>query len=103
MNVVSFGLPSAGYFNISAEGLGGPLDWAIAIFGEIFFDQKMMGFFSILLGAGIVMFADRAEVKGHGVRRLSVWRSTLLLGIGVLHLLLWEGDVLLLYALCSPL
>ena len=34
------------------------------------------------------MFADHAEVKGHGVRRLSVRRSTLLLGIGVLHLLL---------------
>ena len=103
MNVVSFGLPSAGYFNISAAGLEGPLDWAIAIFGEIFFDQKMMGLFSILFGAGIVMFADRAEVKGRGARRLSVWRNTLLLGIGVLHLLLWEGDVLLMYALCAPL
>jgi uncharacterized protein len=103
MNVVSFGLPSAGYFNISTAGLEGPLDWAIAIFGEIFFDQKMMGLFSILFGAGIVMFADGAEVKGHGARRLSVWRNTLLLGIGVLHSLLWEGDVLLLYALCAPL
>lgn len=103
MNAVSYGLPAAGYFNISAAGSDGLLDWGIAVAGEIFFDQKMMGLFSLLFGAGIVIFAERAEAKGQGSVRLSVWRNTLLLGIGVLHGLLWEGDILLLYACCGPL
>lgn len=33
---------------------------------------------------------------------MSLWRNTLLLGIGVLHSWLWVGDVLTVYALCAP-
>ena len=32
---------------------------------------------------------------------LSLWRNALLAVIGLLHIALWDGDVLLLYALCS--
>ena len=101
MNAVSYGLPEAAYFNISLAN-DTPLDWIIGIFGEIFVDQKFMGVFSLLFGAGIVLFADRAEAKGSRGGRLSLWRNLLLLGIGALHTWLWQGDVLVLYAICSP-
>ena len=101
MNAVSYGLPSAAYFNISSAGTETGLDWAIAIFGEIFIDQKMMGIFSMLFGAGIVLFADRAAAKGARANLLSLWRNLLLFGIGVLHTLLWDGDILTTYAVCS--
>ena len=103
MNAVSYGLPSAAYFNLSAEGTETWLDWAIGVFGEVFIDQKFMGIFSILFGAGIVLFADRAAAKGVRANWLSLWRNLLLLGIGVLHTLLWDGDVLVMYALAAPL
>ena len=103
MNAVSYGLPSAAYFNLSAEGTETWLDWTIGVLGEIFVDQKSMGIFSILFGAGIVLFADRAAAKGIRANWLSLWRNLLLLGIGVLHTLLWDGDVLVMYAIAAPI
>ena len=103
MNVVSIGLGSGPYFNISAGGSDTWLDWSIGIFGEIFVDQKFMGLFSLLFGAGIVLFADRAEVKGLRPALLSLWRNGLLLGIGILHMIAWDGDILVAYALASPI
>ncbi len=101
MNAVSYGLPEAAYFNISVAN-DTPLDWIIGIFGEVFIDQKFMGVFSLLFGAGIVLFADRADAKGNRGSWLSLWRNLLLLGIGSLHTLLWAGDILVAYAIASP-
>ena len=101
MNAVSYGLEPAAYFNVSA-GSRTPLDWIIGVLGEILVDQKFMGIFSILFGAGIVLFADRAAAKGTRAGRLSLWRNLLLLGIGALHMTLWEGDVLMVYAVAAP-
>lgn len=103
MNAVSFGLPAPAYFNLSAGGSDTALDWAIGVAGEIFIDQKTMGLFSMLFGAGIVLFADRAATKSQRPGWLSLWRNALLLLIGFLHGLLWEGDVLIVYAMCSPI
>ena len=103
MNAVSYGLQPAAYFNLSAAGTETWLDWTIGVFGEVFVDQKFMGIFSILFGAGIVLFADRAAAKGIRANWLSLWRNFLLLGIGVLHTLLWDGDVLVMYAIAAPI
>lgn len=102
MNAVSYGLPDAAYFNLRAVGTDTRADWFIGGFNEIFVDQKMMGLFSMLFGASIVLFCDRADANGRNGTRLSLWRNTLLLGIGLLHGWLWEGDVLTVYALCAP-
>ena len=103
MNVVSFALVGWAYFNISAPGTETSLDWIIAITGEVFFDQKFMALFSMLFGAGIVLFADRAAAKTNHPIWLSLWRNFLLLLIGLLHSVLWEGDILAVYALLSPI
>lgn len=102
MNAVSYGLEPAAYFNVSAANAT-PLDWIIGILGEVFVDQKFMGIFSILFGAGIVLFADRAADKGARGGGLSLWRNLLLLGIGALHMALWDGDILMVYAVAAPL
>ncbi len=101
MNAVSYGLDPAAYFNISLAN-DTPFDWIVGVFGEVFVDQKFMGVFSLLFGAGIVLFADRADAKGNRGGWLSLWRNLLLLGIGALHMWLWEGDILVAYAIASP-
>jgi len=101
MNAVSLGLEPAAYFNIGAGGNDTLLDWAIGGAGEIFFDQKFMALFSMLFGAGIVLFFERARDKGRRAGWLSFWRNLLLLGIGILHMLLWVGDILVVYAVSS--
>ena len=102
MNAVSFGLPQPAYFNLDYAGSDTALDWIVGVLGEVFVDQKTMAMFSMLFGAGIVVFADRAAAKGRRANWLSLWRNTLLLGIGLVHAVFWFGDVLMLYAICSP-
>ncbi len=102
MNAVAFGLPAAAYANLDAGGSRTALDWVVGGAGEIFADQKFMGLFSMLFGAGVVLFAERAAAKGRRSVLLSLWRNALLLGIGIVHLSFWDGDVLFAYALCAP-
>ena len=103
MNAVAFGLPAAAYTNLDTAGSRTLMDWIIGGAGEIFADQKFMGLFSMLFGAGIVLFAERAAAKRRRRALLSLWRNALLAVIGLVHISIWDGDVLLLYALCSPL
>ena len=58
MNAMMFGLPKPAYNNLDSQGTNSVLDWILGIFGEIFIDQKTMAIFSMLFGAGIVLFAD---------------------------------------------
>ena len=101
MNAVSFRFGHGPYFNLSAGGSESWLDWTVGIFGEVFVDQKFMGVFSLLFGAGMVLFIDRASRRGRRAVLLNLWRNGLLLLIGVLHFLVWDGDVLIAYALSS--
>ncbi len=103
MNALAFGLAAAAYFNVSAGGIRQPLDWVAGVATMIFVNQKMMALFSLLFGVGVVVFADRAKAKGRRVVWLSLWRFVLLLIVGLAHTAVWEGDVLVLYALCAPI
>lgn len=101
MNAVAFKFGTASYFNLSLKGSEMWLDWVVGMFGEVFIDQKFMGLFSLLFGAGMILFIDRASARGRRAVWLNLWRNGLLLLIGVLHSLLWEGDVLMAYAISS--
>lgn len=103
MNVVSFKYGQVPYWNLSAGGSEIWIDWAVGIFGEVFVDQKFMGLFSLLFGAGVMLFIDRASRRERHPVWLNLWRNLLLLGIGILHFLLWDGDVLMLYAVSSAI
>ena len=101
MNAVSFKYGLAPYLNLSAGGSETWLDWTIGVLGEIFIDQKFMGIFSLLFGAGILLFIERAERRESRPVLLNLWRNVLLLGIGILHAILWDGDVLIAYAVSA--
>ena len=101
MNVVSFGLPESAYFNHLSYGLENPLDWVVVVISNVFFDSKMMGLFSALFGAGMVIFYERAKNKTTWPLMLSIWRNTLLLIFGLVHWGIWVGDILSTYAICS--
>ncbi len=102
MNIQSFAFVGAAYENPTAYGnLTGINLWAW-IFTHILADQKFMTVFSILFGAGISLMTSRAEAKGHHSASLYYRRTLGLLIIGLLHAyLLWAGDILVTYALCS--
>ena len=104
MNVQSFSMISAAYINPDAYGdLSGLNKWAW-IFSHIFADLKFMTIFSILFGAGIILFSGNVEAKGYSPAKLHYRRMFWLFIIGMMHAyLLWYGDILVCYALCALL
>ncbi len=101
MNAVSFAYGMVPYRNISTAGSDTGLDWAVAILGEILVDQKFMGIFSLLFGAGIFLFIERAARREKRPTLLNAWRNILLLIMGLVHMVIWEGDVLTAYAVSA--
>ncbi len=108
LNIIGFGLHSAGYFN-PMIGLGDNPVLNLAVWGgvNVFFEGAMRALFSMLFGAGVVMFTTGLG-SGSGTGKSS-WlhykRNFWLLGFGVLdaYVLLWTGDILIVYAICGAL
>jgi uncharacterized protein len=64
MNIQSMSMPTAAYINPTAYGdLTGLNKW-IWILSHILASQKFMSIFSILFGAGVVLFTDNAMARG---------------------------------------
>ncbi|GIS28175.1 MAG: hypothetical protein CM15mP129_03720 [Chloroflexota bacterium] len=64
-------------FNHPSAAVEGTFDWIIVYISEIFVSQKMMGLFSVVFGAGIVIFIDLANKKNYKrPRLLSIWRNS---------------------------
>jgi len=104
MNSLSFSLPLSAYFNHPSAAVDGTIDWILVFISEIFVSQKMMGLFSVLFGAGIVIFIDSANKKNYKrPRLLSIWRNSLLFLFGIFHALLWDGDILRIYGISAIL
>ena len=100
MNVQSFSMIGAAYFNPNVSGYFDGIDRWIWIVGHLFTDQKFMTLFSMLFGAGIVLMAGRSDASGRQAAGLHYRRMIWLLLIGAAHAyLFWYGDVLVWYAL----
>ncbi len=77
---------------------------AAYIFTSVVFDLKMMGLFSMLFGAGALLYAAKPTETGEPPRALWFRRMFWLLVIGLVHAyLIWDGDILVPYALCGML
>ncbi len=78
------------------EGLDLAADWLIRALAE----GKFYPLFSILFGAGFALMAERAEARRAPFWGLYLRRLLILLLFGAAHLvLIWAGDILLVYAL----
>ena len=64
----------------------------------------MMGLFSMLFGAGVLLYAAKSNESGRTTRGLWFRRMLWLLVIGLIHAyFIWGGDILVPYALCGIL
>ncbi len=110
MNIQGFSMPDAGYMNPASLPTLVPFEganrWVYAVVHALF-DMKMMSIFSMLFGAGVVLYASRAGDDAAALRATRVrWfvRCGWLLLIGIVHaFFVWHGDILMLYALCGLL
>jgi uncharacterized protein len=102
MNIQTFSMPMAAYVNPTAWGSLSGIDAVVWYLSHLLTDQKMMGLFSMLFGAGIILFTERAAGHGKSAAAYHYRRNLWLLIFGAIHAyLLWYGDVLFLYAVCA--
>jgi uncharacterized protein len=102
LNIQSFAMPFAAYFNPTALGDRGQLDFALWTVNQLLFDQKFMTIFSLLFGAGILIMTSRAEERSGRSAALHYRRMFWLLVFGLMHAyLIWYGDILVPYAVCG--
>jgi uncharacterized protein len=99
-NIIAFGQPFNAYIYPDAflTETGDPDGWLwIAQF--VFVDGKMRGLFTLLFGAGMYLFMERAWARG-ATARLQAWRLFILLIFGLVHFyFIWVGDILAMYAM----
>ena len=104
MNIRAMSAPFSAYMYPYALFEYSGASRAAYIFTSTFFDLKMMGLFSMLFGTGVLLYAAKPTESGQPPRGLWFRRMFWLLMIGLVHAyLIWDGDILVPYALCGLL
>lgn len=102
MNIQSFSMIGPAYMNPMAHGELTGANKLVWLISHIFADSKFITIFSILFGAGIILFVERLKAKGITSLKIHYKRTVWLLVIGLMHAyLLWFGDILVTYAMCG--
>ncbi len=101
MNIEAFVGPLDGSFTGIDPHWQGMDYWADALV-YVFVQGKFFLLFSLLFGAGFTVMAQRAQASGRAFVPLYLRRSLALLVFGLCHaLLVWSGDILMIYAVLS--
>lgn len=102
MNIQSFGMPVNTYLIPNSYGDLDGINGLVWLIGFLFFDLKFMAMFSMMFGAGIILFTDNRDARKQPVLRVHYRRMFLLLVFGLIHAyVIWHGDILVAYAICG--
>lgn len=104
VNVAGFAGPRLATETPNLPVAASPLDEAAFAFVLLVFEGKMRALFSMLFGASMLLFVERAEARGRDGDWLQMRRLFWLALIGYAHgILLWWGDILFVYAVAGTL
>lgn len=102
VNIAGFAGPSAGTDTPWLPQAAHPADEAAFALSFVLFEGKMRAVFSMLFGAGMLLFVERAENARRDGEMLQLRRLGWLALFGYLHyLLFWWGDILFVYAVAG--
>ena len=99
VNIVAFGLVSSAFLDPGTylTPIGG-IDYIVWAFVELSSEGAMRALFSILFGAGVVLFVTGSTAKSGWLHyRRNFW--LLVFGLINVYIFLWPGDILVTYAL----
>ena len=99
VNILAFGLVSSAFLDpgIYLTPIGG-IDYIVWAFIELSSEGAMRTLFSILFGAGVVLFVTGSTAKSGWLHyRRNFW--LLVFGLINAYIFLWPGDILVTYAL----
>lgn len=105
MNIPGFGVAHSAIFDYSLMEGGWWNYFVWYVFGPGVFEGSMRAIFSMLFGAGVIIFISRLEKRTTGVlpAELFIRRQLWLLVFGLFNafILLWFWDILYHYAICG--
>jgi uncharacterized protein len=95
-----FGVLLVNMFGFGADSIAwnAPLDQLTLAITHVFFDSKSWTLFSILFGFGFALQMQKSTARGHALFPSYIRRLVTLFAIGAVHTLLYDGDILVLYA-----
>ncbi len=105
MNIPGFGLPYPAVFDFSLNHQGSLNYFCWYVFGPGVFEGSQRAIFSMLFGAGSIIFVTRLEKRTTGLMpaelflRRQLW--LLVFGLFNAYVLLWFWDILYSYAICG--
>lgn len=105
MNIPGFGLPHSAIFDYSINKQSDLNYFLWYVFGPGVFEGSLRAIFSMLFGAGTIIFITRLEKRMTGLLpveyffRRQLW--LLLFGLFNAYILLWFWDILFCYAICG--
>lgn len=103
MNIPTFSMPD--YFSETFRSNPKSFNFWLNAVITVLFEGKMRALFSMLFGAGVLLFVMKKEQTGKAVHGLFYRRMFWLVVFGLMHahLILWYGDILYLYGICGML
>ena len=101
MNIIAFANPFAAYYVPSIDEADTGINLAVFMFMDIFVEGSMRTIFSMLFGAGLLIFINKPSVEAKTIKVLFYRRTLLLTAFGLFnsYVLLWLGDILYAYGM----
>lgn len=99
ISFVSFTMPQA----VIDRATSGTLNHLYELLMRVFIDNKFVTLFSLLFGYGFGVLMDRVASRGIKATPFYIRRMSILLALGFVHIFLWWGEILHIYAICGML
>ncbi|MBQ14325.1 MAG: hypothetical protein CMQ17_07980 [Gammaproteobacteria bacterium] len=103
LNIIAFSRPLAEYFDPSVFETQSGLNLFVALTVDVWFEGAFRAIFSMLFGAGVLIFFSKSNSDEETIRALYYRRTWLLIGFGLFnsYILLWVGDILYVYGMAG--
>ncbi len=101
MNIIAFANPFAAYLDPRVDGADAGINLATFMAVDIMAEGSMRTIFSMLFGAGMLIFLNKPNADSAQVKLLYYRRALLLVAFGLFnaYVLVWAGDILYTYGM----
>lgn len=105
LNIIAFANPFAAYVDPRVDGATSGIDLVTFMSVDILFEGSMRAIFSMLFGAGMLIFLSKPGADPDQMKRLYYRRTGLLVLFGLFnaYVLVWPGDILYAYGVAGLL
>lgn len=105
MNILVFAFPFAAYSDPRIDGATEGLNLAVFASMDVLVEGSMRAIFSMLFGAGMLIFLAKRDTDSGVLRGLFYRRTVLLIMFGLVnaYIFIWPGDILYTYGMAGLL